>query len=247
MFPKTIVIILFQLLWMGPFSSASTAEEAWDDPTPQIHFLMPEENRFLTLAHASHGSESPVSSETPAKPERAPANQNIYATPWSVMYYHGVGTSNDLGQTLAFDIDWEDSQFTGLVFNRVMFPFWRYFTFELEGQVLKHFEKQKNWEYNGLFLIRFHPFILDEYIDIDFAAGEGISYASSIPVIEEEQHPNDTSHLLNYIVFEIAFTLPQYRSWTVVTRIHHRSGVFGSFNGAHGGSNFFATGLRYHF
>ena len=50
------------------------------------------------------------------------------------MLYQGFGTSTDLGQILVLDIKSEDSMFTGLVANRKMFPFWRYFTFELEGR-----------------------------------------------------------------------------------------------------------------
>ncbi len=212
--------------------------------SPARHFRQMENIQMQGDLMASNAA--PGSAET-TSPSLDSAIQSLFDRPWSVMYYHGVGTSTDLGQTLAFAIDWVDSQFVGLVLNRVMFSFWRHFTFELEGQVIKHFEKQRNWEYNGLFLVRFHPFILDQYLDIDLAAGEGLSYASSIPVIEEEQHPNDSSRLLNYIVFEVAFTLPRYRNWTLVTRIHHRSGVFGIFDGANGGSNFFAAGLRYHF
>ena len=167
--------------------------------------------------------------------------------PWSVMLYQGFGTSTDLGQTLVFDIKSEDSQFTGLVANRKMFSFWKYFTFELEGQVLRHYGKQEHWEYNGLFMIRFHPFLLDPAFDIEFAVGEGLSYATKIPVIEAEQHPDASSRFLNYLVFEVAFTPARYREWSLVARIHHRSGAFRLFNGTRGGSNFLALGLRYHF
>lgn len=172
---------------------------------------------------------------------------DYFTRPWSVMYHHGWGTSTDLGQTLVLDIDFEDSQFFGFALNRKMFPFWKHFSFELEFQAVKHFRKQANREYNGLFLIRFHPFFFEEYVDIDLAVGEGLSYADHTPVIEEEQHPGGTSHLMNYLAFEFSFTLPQYRSLTLVTRIHHRSGAFGTFNGSRGGSNFLAIGLRYHF
>ena len=154
---------------------------------------------------------------------------------------------NTTARTLLFDIKSEDSLFTGLAANRKMFSFWRYFTFELEGQILRHYRKQEHWEYNGLFVIRFHPFLLDPTIDIDFAVGEGLSYATQTPVIEQEQHPDASSRFLNYLVFEVAFTHVQYREWTLVTRIHHRSGVFRLFSGTRGGSNFLALGLRYHF
>ena len=146
------------------------------------------------------------------------AFERHFSRPWSVMLYQGFGTSTDLGQILVLDIKSENSLFTGLVANRKMFPFWRYFTFELEGQVIRHYRKQEHWEYNGLFMIRFHPFLLDPTVDIEFAVGEGLSYATNTPTIEVEQHPDASSRFLNYLVFEVAFTHAQYREWTLVTR-----------------------------
>lgn len=167
--------------------------------------------------------------------------------PWSVMLYSGFGTTSDLGQVLTFNIDSEDSQFLGVVLNHEIFSFWRYFNFELEGQVLRHFGKQDNWEFNGLFLVRFNPFPWDKYLDTSFAVGEGLSYATSTPKIEVEQHSNQTSRFLNYLLLELAFQLPKYPEWALASRIHHRSGIYGTFNGVDGASNFLGLGLRYHF
>lgn len=169
------------------------------------------------------------------------------ARPWSVMFYSGFGTASDLGQVLTFDIDSEDSQFLGVVLNREIFSFWRHFSFELEGQVLRHFGKQDNWEFDGLFLVRFNPFPWDKYLDTSFAVGDGLSYATSTPKIEEEQHPNQTYRFLNYLMLELAFMLPKYPEWALATRIHHRSGIYGTFDGVDGASNFLGLGLRYHF
>jgi hypothetical protein len=223
--PFVFITTIF-VFWM--FSSLAIANEG--------PLLVAEGTVDLAEASQTH---------TPTDYERA--FQEYFSTPWSVMLYQGFGTSVDMGQVLVFDIKSEDSLFTGLVANRKMFSFWRYFTFELEGQVLRHYKKQEHWEYNGLFMVRFHPFLLDPTIDIEFAVGEGLSYATKTPVIEHEQHPDASSRLLNYLVFEVAFTPAQYREWSLVTRIHHRSGVFRLFNGTKGGSNFLALGLRYHF
>jgi len=48
-------------------------------------------------------------------------------------------------------------------------------------------------------------------------------------------------------MFEFDFALPHEPSWSLVTRIHHRSGVFGLFGGVHGATNAFSLGIRYHF
>ena len=241
-------IVLPVLLVFLAFSSVATALE---NP---YHFKMQDppferSGGFLLMAAADTTPSQDIS-EAP-QPRTAEnfdnAFQKYFTRPWSVMIYQGFGTSTDMGQTLLLDIKSEDSQFTGLVANRKMFRFWSYFTFELEGQVVKHYRKQKHWEYNGLFVVRFHPFLLDPTIDIEFAAGEGLSYATKTPVIEEEQHPEATSRLLNYLFFEAAFTHVKHREWSLVTRIHHRSGAFGIFNGTRGGTNFLALGLRYHY
>jgi hypothetical protein len=225
---KTLTVFFISLLTFWVFSSLAVANEG--------PVLVSEDTVDLPEASPSHTST-----------DFEHAFQDYFLKRWSVMLYQGFGTSTDLGQTLVFDIKSEDSHFTGLVANRKMFSFWRHFTFELEGQVLRHYGKQEHWEYNGLFMIRFHPFLLDPTVDIEFAVGEGLSYATQTPVIEQEQHPDASSRFLNYLVFEVAFTPAQYREWSLVTRIHHRSGAFRLFNGTKGGSNFLALGLRYHF
>jgi hypothetical protein len=45
-------------------------------------------------------------------------------------------------------------------------------------------------------------------------------------------------------VIEAAVGLPS-SSWSLVARVHHRSGIFGLFS--HSGSNVLAVGLRYRF
>ena len=142
---------------------------------------------FASIATASEDTASQDFPETPKShipTDFEQAFQKHFSRPWSLMIYQGFGTSTDLGQTLLLNIKSEDSLFTGLVANRKIFSFWRYFTFELEGQVVRHYQKQEHWEYNGLFLVRFHPFLLDPTVDIGFAVGEGLSYATQIPVIE---------------------------------------------------------------
>jgi len=164
------------------------------------------------------------------------------------MLFGGVGSGSDLGEVLTFDADFEDSQLIGGALNREMFSFWRHFGFELEGQVIRHVGKQDNWEFNVLYDLRLKTFPWDKYLDTSFAVGQGLSYATSRPQIEVERHPDDNAHFLHYLMFELAFALPEIPDWRLVTRIHHRSGVFGLFNSVNGGgSNFLVLGLRHHF
>lgn len=167
--------------------------------------------------------------------------------PWSAMLYTGLGTTSRLHEVLTFNVEPEDSHFIGGVLNRQMSRFWQHFYFELEGQALKHFGEQNNWEFNGLFLIRFVTFPWDRIVDTSFAVGEGLSYATEKPRIERDNHSGESTNLLNYLMFELAFAPPSHPEWALVTRIHHRSGIFGLFDGVNGGSNFLGLGLRYYF
>jgi len=239
-----IAILLFFTLWV--YSSIATANESTERWKTQDQ-KFESSTGLILMAEDTVLQDPPEASPSDTSTDLERAFKEYFTRPWSVMLYQGFATSTDLGQTLVFDIQFEDAYFTGLVANRKMFPFWRYFTFELEGQVLKHYGRERHWEFDGLFLIRYHPFLLSSTVDVEFAAGWGLSYATRTPVIEEEQHPEATSRLLNYLTFEFAFTHAQYREWSLVTRIHHRSGIFGLFNGTSGGSNYLALGLRHHF
>ena len=186
---------------------------------------------------------------TPAAAEPAPSTavNKEAEKPWSVMMYGGVGSGSNISQFFTFDAEFENSQFFGLVLNDKIFNFWRHFRFELEGQVIRHVGRQNNWEFNALYVLRLRTFPWDRFLDTSFAAGQGLSYATSPPQIEVKRHPNDNAQFLHYLMFELAFALPEIPDWELVARIHHRSGVFGLFGGVHGGSNFAALGLRYNF
>lgn len=117
---------------------------------------------------------------------------------------------------------------------------------EVEGQLVKHFELQHHWEINGLVVARWHPFPWDRYLDTSFAIGEGLSYATEVPKVEVARG-QDSAKLLNYLLFELTLALPKYPHWQVVALMHHRSGAFGLFSGVTGGSNFFGGGVKYLF
>jgi len=119
--------------------------------------------------------------------------------------------------------------------------------FEMEGQIVRHFAGQHLWEFNALIVARWLYFPWNHKIKTSFAAGEGLSYASEPPEFEEKHHGGKTSAFLNYLMFEVEFALPQHPRWGLVTRVHHRSGVFGLFNGVHGAMNAYSLGIRYHF
>ena len=84
----------------------------------------------------------------------------------------------------------------------------------------------------------------NDYVYTTFAVGEGVSYATAVPKLEKELQ--DTTHQLqNYLMFELTLSPPQHREWAFVTRIHHRSALFGVYGD--GGSNVLAVGVKYRF
>jgi hypothetical protein len=165
---------------------------------------------------------------------------------WAITAYGARLTDGDLDDTATFRADFEDSYFFAVALSRRFYTFRDLLDFELEGQVVKHFEDQDHWEFNGLIVSRWLPLPWDKYIDTNLALGTGLSYATETPEIEAKNH-SDTSKFLAYLLFEAAFALPDIPQWSAVVRLHHRSGAFGTFNGVRGASNAWGVGVRYSF
>ncbi|MEO0650736.1 MAG: hypothetical protein AAFZ65_08660, partial [Planctomycetota bacterium] len=74
------------------------------------------------------------------------------------------------------------------------------------------------------------------------------SFATEVPPLEEQSQGNDgATQLLNYLLLEATVGVPSVPNWDFVFRIHHRSGIFGLFDGVSGGSNVLALGVKYTF
>ncbi len=71
---------------------------------------------------------------------------------------------------------------------------------------------------------------------------EGISYNTAISNYERTYREN-YANLLNYLAFELEAAVSPELS--MVGRIHHRSGAFGTYSGVKEGSNAYLVGLRY--
>ena len=77
---------------------------------------------------------------------------------------------------------------------------------------------------------------------LSFSLMEGVSYNTDQSLYEKTFRKN-YSQLLNYLGFELEAAVSQDLS--LVGRIHHRSGAFGTYNGVTEGSNAYLLGLRY--
>lgn len=163
--------------------------------------------------------------------------------------YAGKYTDDRLGKILlSKPFSYEDS-YIGVVALARAFPLasprhrW-----EVEGQLGKHFQGQDNWEFNVLAIYRWQQFPWNRLLRTSVAVGDGLSYASDVPQIESASHTNTGARrMLNYILVEAEFAPPQVRDWSLVTRIHHRSGVYGTFGDVRGGSNLICAGVKMKF
>ncbi len=91
---------------------------------------------------------------------------------------------------------------------------------------------------------RWNVFPWDHRVDTSLAIGNGLSWATSTPELEEKFEAEGTERLLYYLNLEATFSPPSTDRWAIILRIHHRSGVFGLF-GVDGGSNTLSLGMRF--
>lgn len=116
---------------------------------------------------------------------------------------------------------------------------------EVEGFIGRHFGAQHHSELTTSLIVRWTSLPWDAFLPTTVALGEGLSLASRVPELETELHPRSGSRrLLNYLALEATFSAKAMPAWSVVARIHHRSGVFGLFGGVRGASNILTLGLR---
>ena len=152
-----------------------------------------------------------------------------------------------LGKTLTFNAQYKDSYLGVLAVSWRAFSFRPYADIELEGQVGKHFgDGQNNWEINALPVLRWRYFPWNEVIRTSVASGVGFSWALGTPSLETSGESTPT-RLLGYFMIEVAASLPQWPNWSVVARLHHRSGAGGVIASTDGASNAVGFGIKYVF
>lgn len=165
---------------------------------------------------------------------------------WALTLYSGRMTDANLTHAATFNFEFENAYLISLGLSRKLFTFGDFYDIEIEGQVAKHFGDQDNWEFALVVYFRWLFFPWDAYLDTSFAAGAGLSYATSIPAIEAKLY-EDTARFLGALMFEFAFSLPHVPQWSLTCGIHHRSGAGGVFSGVRGASNAWVIGIRHSF
>ena len=134
-------------------------------------------------------------------------NKPLYA----LSIYGGQMTNNSIDDfsDSFWGLDFEDSYLIALALARRIGTYDELASFEVEGQVVKHFEQQDHWEFNVLLTARWEAFWWDRYLDTSLAFGAGPSYATNVPEIEV-QRSGDSDHLQVYLLVELEFVLPSH-------------------------------------
>ncbi len=170
------------------------------------------------------------------------------AEPWFASIYYGRFSDTVLIENLRFDHDFENSNVYVLSLGKELGRYKEWIAVEVEGQVGHHTGRQDHQEFNVALTLRYLPFIWDRVVDTSFAFGNGVSYATGIPALEEEAAGDDQANQwLYYILVEWAFSLPSHPQWDLFWRVHHRSGIYSRWAGEDAVSNFVGLGIRYRF
>lgn len=92
--------------------------------------------------------------------------------------------------------------------------------------------------------ITWDTFPWDSALDTTLAFGVGLSYSSKTTEIDTIDQ-----RWMASMIFELEMQPAAWKSWSVYSRIHHRSNAFGLFGdeSSQKGSNFPSIGVRYHF
>ena len=179
----------------------------------------------------------------------------------SVSVYGGQGANHNLlqlpGRIIKADLDWEKSYLFALglgkergtlgksfdIFEDTMFESIRH---GYEFVLVKHHGLQSNGEIGLANMWRTTDLQLGE-LGVNFGAGAGLSYALGTPTYEDgpDNNPARRYRLQLLALFEFEWSLQGKEDLTLITRVHHRSGVYGLIAPRHVGSNFLAVGLRF--
>lgn len=176
--------------------------------------------------------------------------------PWSLMYYYAKTVNGALVGTVVGNYKRWPEHIQSIELAHTLSPdnaFRNFFKpivgvvqLAVNGTVRHGADQNTIYEFNPYIIWRWANFPWNRYIPTSLALAEGISYVTSVPSIEKRDNSN-TKRILNYLMFEATFALPDHPRWQFLVRIHHRSGAYGLYGAGNTGSNDIGAGLRYLF
>ena len=203
-------------------------------------------------SQGSNQAQKPV--EGMACPVALPPIPDWHPHPWAVTAWGGQMIDSNFGDTFLFNGRLREEYLLGVSMQKRI---WRAgpFSLELEADLFGHQAfRQQGGEFNQNVPNADTPeqFFGEAVIGLgarlwvqpwlSFGFVEGLSYNTSVSNYERTYREN-FSQLLNYLAFELEASVSDQLS--MVGRIHHRSGAFGTYNGVKEGSNAYLLGLRY--
>ncbi len=178
----------------------------------------------------------------------------------AVSVFAGVATDAAFTSSIFFPLsnDIKDIGIVGIAYSRRLgtwdeltgnvLPLGENFTLEGEAGISGRFGDESLGEaWTGLYL-RYDGFPWNDRLYTTIAVNTGLSLLTSESDFERGRDENNNSAgLLHYMGPEITFADPDNKNLELMVRFHHRSGVFGLFDGVISGSTFISSGVRMRF
>lgn len=206
---------------------------------------------------AANTQPTPILKTNIQAPDQYPLGEAFYNKyRWSALYYYGHTVNAALFGVFVGNakywpeyIESVEGSYTldpDNFLRRLVYPLVSVTQFALNGTVRHGHNQHTIYEINPYLSFRWANWPWNKYLPTSLAIGEGISYDSSISALERRSNEN-TKRLLNYLMLEATFALPNHPQLQLVARIHHRSGMFGVYHAGNTGSNVIGGGIRYLF
>lgn len=181
----------------------------------------------------------------------------------SVTVYAGQGANHNLrelpNKIITGNLDWDKSYLAALGFGKIRGTLGQSIeSFQdtplaslrhgYETVVVKHLGLQSNAEVGAAYMLK-TPDLEMWKLGVNFGAGAGLSYALGNPSYEDgpDNDPGRRYRMQLLALFELEWRMIGIDNLSIITRVHHRSGVYGLIAPRHVGSNFLAAGMRYKF
>lgn len=164
----------------------------------------------------------------------------------SITINQGFGTLSGIHEVSSLQWNFTDAYFTGVMVSHRLFDTGIGLSFDLEGHINRHYGSGEYWEGVAAVGARWDRFPWSDRLYTGLAVTTGTSYNSGRSGVEETRQTR-TSRALQYLGIEIEAAPSAESPWSVTTRLHHRSGVFGLYDSVIGGSNYFSIGVRRRF
>lgn len=196
------------------------------------------------ITASATGTSSDVLSGTDQQPKARKAHERKN---WSMTVFSGALSVSDTSDIYLASGEFEESGVVGIAVAKQFATTSQNLAWEIEFQTSKHIGAQDHWEFVGVILARWSSFPWNDHVRTTFAIGDGLSYATEVPSLEKSTRDDSSTDLLNFLFAEITLAPPDHPDIALSLRYHHRSGMFGTFDGVKDASTVFALGLKYYF